>query len=152
MTHVSGAMNKYVDSVLILRMSRIYLKALLVPNTALLIYAQDMDSGTQPPERTGRLPSNLHTLYIQYKKDTQSIIQWLVQHGTSNDKESKALTLRDIKRLVDVVHTKGFPKSEAIKYHFEAAISARQKITRFFKARSPADSLATSTHEFFTHR
>lgn len=133
-------------------MSRTYLNARLVPNTALLIYAQDMDSGAQPTDSTGRLPSNLYTVYIQYKKDTQSIIQWLVQYGTSNDKASKALTVRDIKRLVDVVCTEGFPKSEAIKYHFEAAINARQRITRFFKAKSPADSLATSTHEFFTHR
>lgn len=113
---------------------------------------QDMDSVAQPTGRASRLPSNLYTVYIQYKKDTQSIIQWLVQYGTSNDKESKALTLRDIKRLADVVRTEGYPKSEAIKYHFEAAINARQKITRFFKARSPADSSATSTHEFFTRR
>jgi len=133
-------------------MSRTYSRALLVLNTALLIYAQDMDSGAQPTERTGRLPPNLYTVYVQYKKDTQSIIQWLVQYGTSNDKESKALTLRDIKRLVDVVCKEGFPKSGAIKYHFEAAITARQKITRFFKARNSADSLSTSSHEFFTRR
>ncbi len=133
-------------------MSRTYLRALLVPNTALLIHAQDMDSGAQPTGRTVRLPSNLHTVYVQYKKDTRSIIQWLVQYGTSNDKEATALTLRDIKRLVDVVCKEGFPKSGAIKSHFEAAIIARQKITRFFKARDPADSLATSTHEFFTRR
>lgn len=133
-------------------MSRTYLKAQLVPNTALLIYAQDMDLQAQLTERTGRLPPNLYTVYVQYKKDTQSIIQWLIQYGTSNDKEAKALTLRDIKRLVDVVCNEGFPKSGAIKYHFEAAITARQRITKFFKARGPADSLATSTHEFFTRR
>lgn len=133
-------------------MSRTYLKASLVPNNALLVYTQDMDIMAQPTETTSRLPPNLYTVYVQYKKDTQSIVQWLIQYGTSNDKEAKALTLRDIKRLVDVVCNEGFPKSRAIKYHFEAAIAARQTITRFFKARGPADSLATSTHEFFTRR
>lgn len=111
-----------------------------------------MDPIAQPTEKSGRLPSDLYTVYAPYKKDTQSIIQWLVQYGTPTDKEAKGLALRDIKRLVDVVCNESLPKPRAIKYHFEAAISARQKITRFFKATSPADSLAISTHEFFTHR
>ena len=100
----------------------------------------------------GRLPSDLYTLYSRYKKDTKAIVQWLIPHGTSKDKQSQALSVRDIKRLAGLVSKKVSQRPEAIKYQFEAAITARQKLTKYFKERGQDNALVTSTHEFFTQR
>ena len=100
----------------------------------------------------GRLPSDLYTLYGRYKKDTRAIVQWLIPYGTSKDKQSQALSVRDIKRLADKVSKKVLQRLEAIKYQFEAAITARQKLTKYFKERAHDNASVTSTHEFFTQR
>ena len=114
--------------------------------------SESMNTEIRHTNLNGRLPSDLYTLYGRYKKDTKAIVQWLIPYGTSKDKHSQALSVRDINRLAGVVSKKVSQRPEAIKYQFEAAITARRKLTKYFKERGHDNALVTSTHEFFTQR
>ena len=121
-----------------------------VYHIACSLLSESMNTEIRHANLNGRLPSDLYTLYGRYKKDTKAIVQWLIPYGTSKDKESQALSVRDINRLAGVVSKKVSQRPEAIKYQFEAAITARRKLTKYFKERGHDNALVTSTHEFFT--
>ena len=96
-----------------------------VYHIACSLLSESMNTEIRHANLNGRLPSDLYTLYGRYKKDTKAIVQWLIPHGTSKDKQSQALSVRDIKRLAGIVSKKVSQRPEAIKYQFEAAITAR---------------------------
>lgn len=99
-----------------------------------------------------KMDPQLKALYLRYKQDTAAVIEWLAEVGTSHDRKSYFLSVRDLQRLVETACSRTRRPPESLKYHFESAIALRRRITGYFKRKETSHNAATETHEFFTQR
>ena len=113
-----------------------------------------MENSTPFSEPSGRLPSNLLDVYVQYKKDTRAIIAWLVTHGPGKYKQAQRLTIRELSAVADYIRSKAIEMPDIIAFHFRQAISARSQLSKAFRKfdLKETSQVDTDNHEFFTSR
>lgn len=91
--------------------------------------------------------------YMQYKQDTKTVIEWLLDNGGKQKQYSSALRIRELYSLAANVVKRKVQLPGIVDYCFNEAIKARSKMSRRFRARfaDPNDQ-ETAKHEHFTQR
>ena len=103
----------------------------------------------------GRLPSALLHTYVQYKRDTKAVIEWLVSHGASKYRKMRSLSIKDLFKLAETIKQKAVDMPESVGFHFREAITARTQLSNYFRKQSAASlggAEETQNHEYFTTR
>jgi hypothetical protein len=100
----------------------------------------------------GHLPPALFDMYLRYKKDTNAVTSWLVQHGSEGVTAGHKYRIQELVILAHTVRSKGVALPGIIAYHFREAISARRALSAIFRRleSSSKGSQVTQDHERFT--